>query len=383
MDIGPRPSAKPLSDTKCLDTIRRLKRIRRILRRTRLVSVAPEADTQEVHQEQSFEKDAPRQQHDTSPSTNIEDVIARAVEATMRRILSEKDFLLTKKCSPQKKKIEDKEIQREKAAELSCERDFLLGEVRCLFKDVFNIAQDADFIIHEPVVREEVYSYEYEDDPGPDLKNLTFDLRNGSKTPWNSQRRISLRMIWMATQPKVTVKGILETPVEVEKRLVTKKDETLKATRRRNKYRRRVAVVDHLVKQTSDENEEDLPAWQWLQRLIKTLGEGGMSSEESDVENDIETVLRVKNMIWRRAIEWEMDIVDHQRLVDDDIFAPQGSKPMKCICAGGNLTTSRAQVNGLPKVLYSEGWLAGLTKRQVERLMISEEEFKWMKVAVA
>lgn len=56
-----------------------------------------------------------------------------------------------------------------------------------LFKDVFNIAQDADFIIHEPVVREEVYSYEYEDGPGPDLKNLTFDLRNGSKTPWNSK----------------------------------------------------------------------------------------------------------------------------------------------------------------------------------------------------
>lgn len=189
----------------------------------------------------------------------------------------------------------------------------------------------------------------------------------------------------------------------MEKRLVTKKDETLKTTRqttrRRNvgpqspdnvgtektsqKYRRRVAVVDHLVKQTSDENEEDLPAWRWLHRLIKTLGEGGMSSEESDVENDIETVLRVKNMTWRRAIEREMDIVDHQRLVDDDIFAPQGSKPMKRIRAGGNLTTSRAQVDGLPKVLYSEGWLAGLTKHQVDRLTISEEEFKWMKVAVA
>jgi hypothetical protein len=217
-----------------------------------------------------------------------------------------------------------------------------------LFKDVFNIAQDADFIIHEPVVREEVYSYEYEDGPGPDLKNLTFDLRNGSKTPWNSKiidllleeiqkrcieeqwpfqrseayfreilhdRYKRLRTIWTAAQPKVTAKGILETPVEVEKRLVTKKDETLKTTHRRNvgpqspdnvgtektsqKYCRRVAVVDHLVKQTSDENEEDLPAWRWLQRLIKTLGEGGMSSEESDVENDIKTVLRVKNMTWR------------------------------------------------------------------------------------
>jgi hypothetical protein len=108
-----------------------------------------------------------------------------------------------------------------------------------------------------------------------------------------------------------------------------------------------------------------------------------MSSEESDVENDIETVLRVKNMVWRRAVEREMDIVDHQRLVDDDIFAPQGSKPMKRIRAAGNLISSRAEVDGLPKALYNEGWLAGLTKRQVERLAISEEQFKWMKLAVA
>lgn len=125
MDTSPRPSAKPLSGTQCLDTIKRLKRIRGISRKTRLISVAPEADTQEVHQERSFEKDAPRQ-HDTSPSANIEDAIARGVEAALRRVLIEKDFPLARKRSPQKKKIEDEEIRREKAAELSCERDFLL-----------------------------------------------------------------------------------------------------------------------------------------------------------------------------------------------------------------------------------------------------------------
>lgn len=126
MDTSPRPSAKPLSGTQCLDTIKRLKRIRGISRKTRLISVAPEADTQEVHQERSFEKDAPRQQHDTSPSANIEDAIARGVEAALRRVLIEKDFPLARKRSPRKKKIEDEEIRREKAAELSCERDFLL-----------------------------------------------------------------------------------------------------------------------------------------------------------------------------------------------------------------------------------------------------------------
>jgi hypothetical protein len=148
------------------------------------------------------------------------------------------------------------------------------------------------------------------------------------------------------------------------------------------KYLRRVTVLDHLVKQMSDENREDLPAWQWLQLLVKTLGEGGMSSEESDVENQIETVLRVKNMVWRHAIERELDIVDHQRLMDDDIFAPQGSKPMKRIRAAGNPTTSRAQVDELPKALYNAEWLAGLTKHQAEKLSISTEKFKWMKVAV-
>jgi hypothetical protein len=49
----------------------------------------------------------------------------------------------------------------------------------------------------------------------------------------------------------------------------------------------------------ANETEEDFSAWWWLQQLVKTLGEGGMSLEESDVENDIETVLCVKNMVWR------------------------------------------------------------------------------------
>lgn len=149
------------------------------------------------------------------------------------------------------------------------------------------------------------------------------------------------------------------------------------------KYLRRLTVLNNLVKLKTDNKEEDLSAWQWLRQLVKTLGDCGMSSEESDLENDIETVLRVKNMAWRRAIERELDIVDRQRLADDDIFAPQGSKPMKRVRAAGNPTSSRAQVDGLPKALYNEQWLMGLTKVQVEKLSISDKKFKWIQVAVA
>jgi hypothetical protein len=147
------------------------------------------------------------------------------------------------------------------------------------------------------------------------------------------------------------------------------------------KYTRRTKVLHHIVELKKDENDEDLLGWQWLQKLIKTLGDGGMSSEESDVENDVECVLRVKNMTWRRGIERELQIVDNQRLLEDDIFAPQGSKPMKRIRASGNPTTSRSSITGLPKGLYNGEWLAGLTERQVQRLEISDERFTWMKVA--
>ncbi|KAG2052996.1 hypothetical protein BDR06DRAFT_972674 [Suillus hirtellus] len=405
------PSTKPSLGTPCLDAIRRIKRIRRVSRRTRLVSIVAEVNTEEVPRESSEEDVPPPEQHNPSPraSLSMEDTIARGVEAALRRVLVNKEFSGLKKRSPRRRKTEEEEVQREKASESNYERDFLLGEVRRLFKDMFNISQDADFIAHEAACREDVYSYEYEDGPGPDLKNLAFDTKNRSKTPWNSRiidlllgelrrrgdeerwpfarseayfRKILQdrykrpRTVWTCAQPKVMAKGVLETPVEVEERLIVKKDELLK------KYLCRATVLDHLVKQKTDDKEEDLPAWQWLQQLVKTLGECGMSSEESNLKNDIETVLWVKNMVWRRAVERELDIVDHQRLADDDIFAPQGSKPMKRIRAAGNPKTSRVPAEELPKALYSEEWLMGLSKRQVEKLSISDKRFKWMQVAV-
>ncbi|KAG1879187.1 hypothetical protein F4604DRAFT_1579349, partial [Suillus subluteus] len=145
------------------------------------------------------------------------------------------------------------------------------GEIRCLLKDTFSISQDADFIVHQPADCEDVYSYKYEDGPGPNTQNLAFDLKHGSNTPWNAKildilleelkkRTIEeewpfwrldgyykviledcykrLWIVWRAAQPKVTAKGSLETAAEVEERLIAKRDENLKSvcqtTRRRN-----------------------------------------------------------------------------------------------------------------------------------------------------
>lgn len=128
--------------------------------------------------------------------------------------------------------------------------------------------------------------------------------------------------------------------------------------------------------------DNDLPAWEWLQHLVKTLGEHGMSSEESAVENEVEHVLRVKNMEWRRGIGRELDIVDVERILDSEIFAPQGSKPVKRIRAHDNPMTSRDVVTGLPMELYDGAWIANLTQRQLDSLGVSSANFAWMEVAV-
>ncbi|KAI6038111.1 hypothetical protein EDC04DRAFT_2570356, partial [Pisolithus marmoratus] len=198
----------------------------------------------------------------------------------------------------------------------------------------------------------DVHAYEYKDGPGPDVNSPVFDLMHGPSSVWNIAvidnllqalqaecnnenwpvcqsdaylRTLivdcykQLRTVWRKAQPKLMVKGILEMPAETETRLVAKQNALLKANCQM------MHLVEYLVKLKMEENEDDINAWKWLKDLLACLGEHGMSSEESGVENDVEIVLHVKNLPWHCSIERELDLIDLQRLLDEDIFAPQGS----------------------------------------------------------
>ncbi|KAI6142296.1 hypothetical protein EDD17DRAFT_1515841 [Pisolithus thermaeus] len=155
------------------------------------------------------------------------------------------------------------------------------------------------------------------------------------------------------------------------------------ANRRWNKYHCRVMVLDEMVKSKSEAQDDDLQSWKWLRSLIKMLGEHGMSSKESSVENGVENVLRVKNMPWCRNIDRELEIVDFQRLLDTDIFSPQGSKPLTRKRSPDNPSTTHDAVKALPLALYDGAWFAQLTERQIEALNVPQQTFSWMKVVVA
>jgi len=88
-------------------------------------------------------------------------------------------------------------------------------------------------------------------------------------------------------------------------------------------------------------------------------------------------------MDWRRNIEKELEIIDLQRVIDKDIFFPQGSRPLPRKRAPDNPVTSRDPVMGLPKVLYDSLWMSELNEHHKESLKILGEKFPWMKVVVA
>ncbi|KAF8580840.1 hypothetical protein K439DRAFT_1355901, partial [Ramaria rubella] len=133
-----------------------------------------------------------------------------------------------------------------------------------------------------------------------EAKHLEFDLPERSqayKIDLIKEKIKRLRVVWKDLQPKTTDTGEQESPEALETRLLTKhvmaSQEARQSTRRRN-------VKSNVV------------IWEWLQRLVQLLGMEGMSSEESGKEGDLEDVLQVKTIPWRRDLEKELAIIDRQ-----------------------------------------------------------------------
>ncbi|KAI6003345.1 hypothetical protein EDC04DRAFT_2908369 [Pisolithus marmoratus] len=236
---------------------------------------------------------------------------------------------------PHHKRNEDREVALEKATEPSQHHDFILAEVHCLFKARLYITQDVDFITHKPASVHDVHAYEHEDGPTPDENMIAFDLSQNYLSPWNAFLLESLlqelqlhcreenwpikksdnyireilrdcykclHTIWRNAQPKVAATGHLETPGEVKACLINEwtqaGKESRQATHHHNKYECQKLILNHIAALKSDTYDDDLPSWQWLGCLIRTLGEHGMSSEESAVEKGVENILHVKTMDW-------------------------------------------------------------------------------------
>jgi hypothetical protein len=137
----------------------------------------------------------------------------------------------------------------------------------------------------------------------------------------------------------------------------------------------------------------DAKKWEWHKELLGHLKADGMSSDESDKEND-QIVYRVKEYEWRNPdIVPCMESIDKQRL-RVPAFKRKGTKPARRSrngpssdhsdpedaaeeIRGGNLISNRPHVDGLPKACYNEKWMAKPENKVL--LNVSEESFNWIR----
>ncbi|KAI6117033.1 hypothetical protein EDD16DRAFT_1520232 [Pisolithus croceorrhizus] len=246
-----------------------------------------------------------------APQSLTPESIATVVKEVLQNIFGKKgSFRSQAKPSPRQRKMEDEEVRWQK----EIEPRICQNKVHCLFKEVFGITQDTNFIVHQPVPVDNVQAYEHEDGPGPNSDKPAFDLTKNHTSPWNAEV--------IEVGQSSLVMAILEVKARMLAHLEKLGKESHQATRCHNKYKRRMAVLNYVVQLRMEVSNDDLTAWKWLQCLVKTLGEQGISSKESAVENEIERVLHIKRMEWRCCIDHELDIINVEQVLDDNIFSP-------------------------------------------------------------
>ena len=139
-----------------------------------------------------------------------------------------------------------------------------------------------------------------------------------------------------------------------------------------------------IIIKSEEKNEKgDLAVWKWLLDLIQWYRTEGMSSDESSVEG-MQTVYRVKILVWRRNIDEYLKLIDNQRMqIGQQICHTSGKTPTPRIRTGDLLESTHNPVIGLLAELYDEEWFKALDEnyRQLT-LSVSKEQFKFLKICV-
>lgn len=113
------------------------------------------------------------------------------------------------------------------------------------------------------------------------------------------------------------------------------------------------------LKEERPAGDQELAAWDLMKEAVDILDIAGMSSEESEDENEMTLqVNRVKILPWRWDVTALLQQVDNLRLQEQDAFAKQGSKPGPRSRSASNPVSTRKPPSGWPISLYDPDWLA-------------------------
>ncbi|KAF8176790.1 hypothetical protein BJ912DRAFT_799267, partial [Pholiota molesta] len=180
---------------------------------------------------------------------------------------------------------------------------------------------------------------------GPDGNDLLIDFKDKINSKWNKRainlladyvckklRRLELPKrsegyvtdviqeyvkraagYWRQAQPKLMESGKHESPEHLEKRLISRR---AKLGQKARANTRRSEVLMEAKKRYKD---LDRHTWVWLDELLHHLGEEGMSSDESEVDDHGNVYFSVKKLPWRAPVEEYLKMIDDQRKKDKNL----------------------------------------------------------------
>lgn len=128
---------------------------------------------------------------------------------------------------------------------------------------------------------------------------------------------------------------------------------------------------------------EEQERWKKASEALAHLTAGGMSSDESEVEEDThQSVLKASVLLWRRDLDTFLDAIDSYRYEDGGAFAEAGSVPQRRkrssrssasmgghAVADGVRVSERSPVKGLPSSFYDQMWLARQSQGWVKSVL--------------
>jgi len=117
-------------------------------------------------------------------------------------------------------------------------------------------------------------------------------------------------------------------------------------------------------------------AWLILLRMIDNLTMNGMSSDESDLDEDRRPIYRVKKRSWRAKVitDWMIIIDDFMNTTDGSGRIHAGNAPRKRVRPNNAQASSRDPTVGCPKNYYRNEFLKNLNNRALKELKVAKGE---------
>ncbi|KIM35107.1 hypothetical protein M413DRAFT_32733 [Hebeloma cylindrosporum] len=116
--------------------------------------------------------------------------------------------------------------------------------------------------------------------------------------------------------------------------------------------------------------------WKATAKMIEELGPAGMSSDESEVDEETgRTIYRIRRRLWRAKVcKNHLLVVDSERNITNGIGGTRpGNQPRHRIRSSTATISNRAPTVGCPKNYYSKDWVANLSSERMIRGLKAKE----------